>query len=193
MNSVMQKDRTRARILDEAAAAMREHGADGIGVAALMKRAGLTHGGFYAHFASRDDMVAHSVSRMFEDSSRLLERHLTDGEAGARLCSLIDAYLSVDAMRKAESGCPLPGLSGEARRMPEAARRRFAQGVDTFIGALENVLAELGRPEPAALAASVLSEMVGTVALARTLDEERAAGMLEAARISLKRRLGLDG
>ena len=108
MQSLTQKDRTRARILDEAAAAMREHGVGGIGVAGLMKRAGLTHGGFYAHFANRDDLVAHSVDRMFQDSSTLIDRHLTNGEAGARLASLIDAYLSVEEMHKAGSGCPLP-------------------------------------------------------------------------------------
>ena len=93
----------------------------------------------------------------------------------------------------ADSGCPLPSLSGEARRMPEAARRRFAAGVETFIAALENVLTELGRPEPAALAASVLCELVGTVALARTLDPVKAAGMLGTARIGIKRRLLIEG
>src|SRR4051812_16395608 len=63
------KERTRDRILDEAAQALRMHGTEGVSVAALMKRAGLTHGGFYAHFASRDDLVAHAVDRMFQDSA----------------------------------------------------------------------------------------------------------------------------
>jgi len=172
---------------------MREHGVDGVGVAALMKKAGLTHGGFYAHFASRDDLVVHSVDRMFQDSSRLLDRHLIDGEPAVRLASLIDAYLSVAALRSPESSCPLPGLSGEARRMPDAARRRFAEGVETFLGALERVLTELGRPEPCILAASVLSELVGTMALARTIDEEKAMRVLERGRTTMKRRLQLDG
>ena len=192
MESLTQKDRTRARILDEAAKAMREHGVDGVGVAALMKKAGLTHGGFYAHFASRDDLVAHSVDRMFQDSSRLLDRHLIDGEAAVRIASLIDAYLSVAALRSLDSGCPLPGLSGEARRMPDAARRRFAEGVETFLGALERVLTELGRPEPRALAASVLSELVGTMVLARTLDDEKAKRVLDSARTTMKCRLDLE-
>jgi TetR/AcrR family transcriptional repressor of nem operon len=171
--------------------AMREHGFDGVGVAELMKRAGLTHGGFYAHFSSRDELVAHSVDRMFQDSSTLLARHLTGQEARAGLASLIDAYLSIKVLRSPEAGCPLPSLSGEARRMPQAARQRFVEGVEAFIGALERALAEIGRPDPAVLAASLLSELVGSVALARTLDGKMAAGMLEAARESMKIRFGL--
>ncbi|HZV09332.1 MAG TPA: TetR/AcrR family transcriptional regulator, partial [Novosphingobium sp.] len=62
------KARVRDRILDEAAAALRSGGTDGLSVANLMKRAGLTHGGFYAHFENRDDLVAHAVDRMFKDS-----------------------------------------------------------------------------------------------------------------------------
>ena len=70
------KERTHARILEEAASAMRLHGADGISVAGLMKRAGLTHGGFYAHFASRDALVLDAVDRMLLDSRSLVEASL---------------------------------------------------------------------------------------------------------------------
>jgi TetR/AcrR family transcriptional repressor of nem operon len=93
------KERTRARILDEAASAMRASGPEGISVAALMKRAGLTHGGFYAHFSSRDDLVAHAIDRMFEDSKAMLARHLTDSEPAAGLAMLIDYYLSERVQR----------------------------------------------------------------------------------------------
>ena len=126
------KEKTRARILDEAAKALRASGTEGISVAALMKRAGLTHGGFYAHFASRDDLVAHAIDRMFQDSGRMLQRFLGASPDARGLSALIDYYLSDETMRALDRGCPLPGLSGEVSRMPQAARTRFEQGVIAF-------------------------------------------------------------
>ena len=187
------KERTRARILDEAARALREAGTEGVGVAALMKRAGLTHGAFYAHFASRDDLVLHAVERMFEDSRRMLARHLTHEDAAEGLRGLIDHYLS-DALRRApDRGCPLPGLSGEARRLPPAARERFTRGVDAFREALRRSLHALGVEDPDATASSVLAEMVGAMALARAAEsDEHGARVLQASRTQLRRRLRLQ-
>jgi len=191
MTEMTTKERTRARILDEAAKAMREHGSSGIGVAALMKRAGLTHGGFYAHFKDRDDLVAHAVDRMFRDSSAMLTQHLGHGEAATGLSSLIDYYLSETARKRIDGGCPLPSLTGEASRMPDVARDRFAVGITGFQAALAHSLAKLGLPEPMKLAASVLAEMVGAMTLARALDDEAAKASLEASRARLKHRIGL--
>ena len=185
------KERTRARILDEAAKAMREHGSDGIGVAALMKRAGLTHGGFYAHFENRDDLVAHAVDRMFRDSGAMLSHHLRRGKAARGLSGLIDYYLSDETRRNTDRGCPLPSLSGESSRMPPAARERFGAGITAFRDALAGGLAAIGTSDVEALAASVLAEMVGAMALARAMDDEAAAGLLQASRAELKRRIGL--
>jgi TetR/AcrR family transcriptional repressor of nem operon len=187
-----QKERTRVRILDEAAKAMREHGPDGIGVAALMKRAGLTHGGFYAHFRDRDDLVAHAVDRMFQDSGRMLDRHLGRDNAAAGLRALIDYYLSDDARAAADRGCPLPGLSGEATRMPAAARERFGDGIAGFKAALRTAIHGLDLPEPEDLASSVLAEMVGAMALARAVEDgDQASAVLRASREQLVRRLGI--
>lgn len=186
------KERTRARILDEAARAIREHGPEGIGVAALMKRAGLTHGGFYAHFENRDDLVAHAIDRMRLDSREMLSRTLHKEDAAEGLSSLIDHYLSDRLRRIVDRGCPLPLLSQEARRMPEPARERLADGIRNFRGELERAIAATGAAEPALLAASVLSEMVGAMTLARAIpDDEEASEFLAASRGALKQRLGL--
>jgi TetR/AcrR family transcriptional repressor of nem operon len=186
------KERTHRRILDEAASAMRRHGTDGIGVAALMKRAGLTHGGFYAHFASRDALVASAVDRMFADSRRLLESCFTERDAAESLRVLIDTYLS-DGFRNAlEDSCPLPGLVGEASRMPASARTRFNAGAEQFQKTLTVALEKLGRPNPAALARSVLAELIGAVAFARAAtDDLTATEILHSSRTLLKERLGL--
>jgi TetR/AcrR family transcriptional repressor of nem operon len=186
------KERTRARILDEAARAMREAGAEGIGVAALMKRAGLTHGGFYAHFTSRDDLVAHAIDRMFEDSRAMLTRHLDNHEPAAGLSALIDHYLSDRARLAPETTCPIPSLAGEARRFAGPARARFAAGIERFQAAIAASLRALGRDAPEVLAASVVAEMVGAMSLARSIDDdERARDLLAASRQRLKERLAI--
>ena len=186
------KARTRARILDEAASAIRVSGTQGLSVAELMKRAGLTHGGFYAHFASRDDLVTHAVDRMFQDSAAMLQRHLGEKPDGAGLARLIDNYLSEKAYRMAEKGCPLPGLTGEAGRMPAAARSRFEAGIVAFRDAIREALDAMGQADAENLAGSLLAEMVGAMTLARSMsDQATALSFLAASRSRLKQRAGV--
>lgn len=186
------KERTRTRILEEAAKAMRSHGYASVSVADLMKRAGLTHGGFYAHFSSRDDLVVHAIDRMFEDSALMVEHYLTKDAGKEGLAALIDNYLSKRALQKVEKGCPLPSLCGEASRLPAAARERFQLGIDRFQASLSRSLEALGAPNPDDLARSALAEMVGAMALARTLkSDDNALALLDATRRDLKHRLNL--
>jgi len=187
------KARTRARILDEAAGAIRTGGTQGVSVAELMKRAGLTHGGFYAHFSSRDDLVAHAVDRMFQDSAGMLDRYLGDRPDAGGIGALIDYYLSEYAYRRVEQGCPLPGLSGETGRMPPAARDRFALGVTAFRDGIARGLAAAGKADSDALAHSVLAELVGAMTLARSMAQEvDAIAFLDASRRALRARLDLE-
>ncbi|MBE9606224.1 TetR/AcrR family transcriptional regulator [Acetobacteraceae bacterium H6797] len=187
------KERTRARILDEAARAIREYGSEGIGVATLMKRAGLTHGGFYAHFENRDDLVAHALDRMRLDSREMLARYLGERDAAEGLSALIDYYLSDQTRKLVDQGCPLPALTQEARRLPAAARDQVEGGIRNFRGQLEAAFTRLGLENPSTMAASVLSEMVGAMTLARALnDESEASDLLRSSRLELKRRLGID-
>lgn len=192
MPKTTHKDKTRARILDEAARALRSGGTEGISVAGLMKRAGLTHGGFYAHFTSRDDLVAHAIDRMFEDSNEMLQRFLGNAPDAAGLTALIDYYLSERAMLALDRGCPLPGLSGETPRMPAAARLRFEEGIKNFRDAIAKALEATNVGEPQRLAVQTLSQMVGALALARSMsDPAEAIAILDSARQGLKERLAL--
>jgi len=186
------KAKVRARILDEAAAALRAGGTEGVSVAGLMKRAGLTHGGFYAHFENRDDLVAHAIDRMFEDSAAMLARFLSEDAGLDGLGALVDHYLSEGAMRRHDRGCPLPWLAGEAPRMPAAAQARFRAGAARMSKAIADVLTAHGRPrsEAHALAVSAVAEMVGAMALARVMGEdEEAVATLAIARKSVRDRL----
>jgi TetR/AcrR family transcriptional repressor of nem operon len=187
------KERTRARILDEAARAMREHGHAGIGVATLMQRAGLTHGGFYAHFKDRDDLVAEAVGRMFEDSQVMVARYRREGDPRASLTGLIDYYLSPRHSAALSTGCPVAALNSEAPRLPPAARVRFDEGVRRFSSAVAEFVAELGIPAGPGLASSVVAEMVGALTLSRAMnDKADAERVLKQSRDQLKQRLGLD-
>ena len=171
---------------------MRLRGSEGISVAKLMERAGLTHGGFYAHFESRDDLVAHALGRMFQDSRAILDDNLGSRVTAKGISGLIDAYLSDRICRSPESGCPLPTLISEAPRMPTMARKRFNGGINFYIRTLTNAFEALGKPQPEILASSVVAEMIGAMSLARATSDENAANkILESSRRSLKERLGL--
>lgn len=185
------KERTRARILDEAAKALREHGHQGVGVAALMKRAGLTHGGFYAHFKNRDDLVAAAVERMFMDSQGMVSRYLDNAHPREGLTALIDYYLSAGHRDRVGKGCPIAALSSEAARFPQAAKDKFEIGLDGFREAIAKALREMDSQKPEELASSAVAEMVGALSLARAMPEEASTKFLSRSRKQLKRRLGL--
>ncbi len=186
------KARTRAKVVKEAAATIRAVGPDGIGVAGLMAKVGLTHGGFYAHFKSKDDLVAEAVGQMFDDSRAMFEA-CTEGRAPAEgLAGYIDFYLSEWHRDEANRGCPLPRLSGELARLPGPARDRFADGAAGLTGRIAALLEKLGTSDADLAAASIVSEMVGALALARAVpDREQSNRILEASRGGLKRRLGV--
>jgi TetR/AcrR family transcriptional repressor of nem operon len=185
------KDRTRARILDAAALAMQAGGTERTGVAEVMQRAGLTHGGFYAHFGSRDELLAKAVDRMLMHSEAMIHEKHDESDAVASLNKLFDYYLSEDVRKISGHVCPLPGLAGEASRMPKAARDRFNKGVLDFRKAISSVLTALVDAEPENLAISILSEMVGAMALARAAASDKAGNeILQASRDALKKRVG---
>lgn len=184
------KERTRARIIEEAAKALRTEGLTGIGVADLMKRAGLTHGGFYAHFESRDDLVAHAIDRMYADSAFRRFKPLEAPDPIEGLFRLIDGYLSERARQNPGQACPIPALVSEAPHMASTARARFTEGIETLQHEMTVVLKKIGHKHPKSLAISVLSELVGAMALARAIpDDEEAADFLAKARDGLKARL----
>src|SRR5215475_4596558 len=110
------KVRTRARIVATAAAAMRANGVSGVGVADTMSKAGLTHGAFYAHFESRDSLVAEALEQANRESLALLTRSLQEAPAEAQLRAVADAYLSPWHVRHVDAGCPVAAVASEVAR-----------------------------------------------------------------------------
>lgn len=191
------KAETRSRVLAEAARAIREVGPDGISVAEVMSAVGLTHGGFYAHFASKDALVAAALDRMFDDMRARFARS-TDGHGAAEgLARYIEFYLSPRHRDARGTGCPLPALSADLPRLGPEARARYGAGVAALTERLAGHIARLGQtpagPLAAPLAASVVAELVGALALARAVaDPAQSDAILAASRTTLKLRLGLE-
>jgi TetR/AcrR family transcriptional repressor of nem operon len=187
------KQKTRKRVLRAAAMAIRADGPHRIGVAQVMADAGLTHGGFYAHFASKDELIAASIEEMFRQGSRRFEAETARVSAAEGLGRYIDFYLSATHRDSQGLGCPLPYLSADAPRLTASSRQAFAVGVARLTDGLKGIIEALGREEADAEAASMLAELVGALSLARAEpDPDRSDAMLEISRTALKRRLGLE-
>jgi TetR/AcrR family transcriptional repressor of nem operon len=186
------KARTRERILREAAAAIRANGAHGVGVADIMARAGLTQGAFYAHFESKDDLVAQAIGEMFESRYAAFLQSVEAADPAAGLSGFIDGYLSMRHRNAFEQGCPLPLLGAEISRLSAAAQAAFDEGLARLNNAVSVLLKEIGVKNANAAASSAMAEMVGAITLARTIrDDKQAESVLRSSRKILKERLGL--
>lgn len=187
------KARTREKVLAEAAQAIRAGGFAGVGVAGIMSRAGLTHGGFYAHFRSKDDLIAEAIQYMFEERYAYFFKQADKPDPRQALGDFIDSYLSMRHRDAPERGCPVPSLGGEMPRMPAAARVRFAAGVARLIETLAELIGRIGVANAEGQASSVLAELAGAVGLARIIeDRDGAERLLAASRSALRERFGLD-
>jgi TetR/AcrR family transcriptional repressor of nem operon len=186
------KQKTREKVLDAAAEAIRAEGPHKLGVAGVMAKAGLTHGGFYAHFQSKEDLVAQTIEHMFA-RSRLKRLDRDESLAPAdKLLAFIDYYLST-AHRDSPAGCPLPALAADAQRVTPDVRAAYSRGMAGLTGRIAELLRDLGLAEPDDLATSTVAEMVGGLMLARAEpDCDRSDLMLERSKHVLKQRLNLE-
>lgn len=168
------------RILDVAARSVRRDGYAGVGVADVMKQAGLTHGGFYAHFGSREAMLAKALEHAGEISAEALSQHIAarraQGESPLR--ALVEVYLSEKHLASSETGCPVAALGSEmprqAAELREASRRRVQGLIDT----VKRTLPPEASPESAMVIAGT---MVGALQLARTFGNNAQGKTLLAA------------
>ncbi len=186
------KQQTRDRVLSVAAVQMRERGPQGVAVASVMADAGLTHGGFYAHFASRDAFVEAVLERMFEESPADVLRPTEPADPRDVLRAFVDVYVSRAHRDTRTAGCPLPFLSGDANRLPVGAHERLANGISGMRALVARQLARLHHADADALASSCVAEVVGAITLARAMTDRTASDqLLRHCRESLYARLGL--
>lgn len=186
------KQRTREKVVAATAKAIRRHGPESIGIASLMGQVGLTHGGFYAHFSSKDDLLREAILWMFDESYALLLEALKDLTPTQRLVALVERYLSPEHCEQRDMGCPMAALSGDLPRMTQTVRAAFLEGAKRSLNRLASLLEEAGYADTQALALSIQSEMLGAVALARAMpDTAFAQTVLTSCRDQIVHRLQL--
>ena len=166
------KQATRQRIIETAGRRLKQDGIDGSGVATLMADAGLTNGAFYAHFASKEDLVATAVSEQLHDQREWLGA-VAPGRAGVE--QMVRAYLSPEHRDHPEEGCPSAALLDEISRCADPTKRAYTDGVLAFI---DDIAARLAPHDPQSARTKTLSVyalMVGTLQLSRALADRQLA------------------
>ncbi|HEX9461209.1 MAG TPA: TetR/AcrR family transcriptional regulator [Alphaproteobacteria bacterium] len=160
----------RARVVSVASRLFREKGFDGISVAEIMKDAGLTHGGFYGQFKSKDDLAVQACIRAFAQTAEGLAA-LAGTSRGDPLTTLISDYVS-EAHRDAPgTGCMIAALGPEAARQNRPLRQAFTHGIKQFIDLVTKFEAGASKAAKRKTAMATVAEMVGSIVLARAVDD----------------------
>ena len=175
------KEVTHERILDVAARAIRRSGYDGTSVAEIMKEAGLTHGGFYAHFRSREAMLAEAADRAGAESVAASTRVVAAAPPEQALEALLRAYLSTEHVNNAEMGCPIAALGSETPRQVPEVRRAATRRIKEMIDVVARLLPDWGRPGAHESALVTVATAVGALLLARAVDDPKLSDALLAA------------
>lgn len=172
------KEASHERIVSVAARAIRRSGYDGTGVADIMKEAGLTHGAFYAHFPSREAMLAEAATRACAEAAALTAGVVASVPAGQALASMLRAYLSPEHLKQVEMGCPLAALGSETARQAPEVRRVTTRHIKEMIDLVARQSPDWGQPGAHERALVTVATMVGTLVLARAVDEPALANSL---------------
>src|ERR1700744_3342917 len=161
------KFQTHARIVKKASVKLREKGAHGIGVADLMKDAGLTHGGFYAHFNSRDALVIEAFTHAMDRSTAPWRKLSEQAPVEKRLSKIVNTYLAPDHRDDPGHGCAVPALAAEIARESAKTRRVFAGSMDEMIEMLADQFNGMPRKAARKQAMAALATMMGALVMAR--------------------------
>ena len=183
-NAPTRKELSHDRIVEVASRAIRRAGYRGVGVADIMKEAGLTHGGFYAHFASRDALLVEAMQRAGHDNqaalSAAMERHMAKGST--RFSALVRSYLHDSHLDRPDEGCIVVALASEMTRQDDAVREEARHRITDLFALVSAALPTGIEPGQAAV---VTSTMVGALQLARTLDGKAGRAVLAQTRAAL--------
>jgi TetR/AcrR family transcriptional repressor of nem operon len=183
-HSQTEKTRNHDRIVEVAARRIREAGTEAPGVAEMMASAGLTHGGFYKHFGSRDELIAEAAERTYAESERAAQQ-VIDG-ADDPLAAFVDWYLSSEHRDNPGSGCSIVALGNDVARASDEVRSAYTDQVRRYLVHLDELLGTDEARRPSTDATAALSTLVGAVLVARAVDDpELSARILRDARAAL--------
>ncbi|MDI6025443.1 TetR/AcrR family transcriptional regulator [Corticibacterium sp. UT-5YL-CI-8] len=178
----------RERVVEVASALFREKGFDGIGVADLMKSAGMTHGGFYRQFASKDQLAAEAMADAFDKAVERWGRR-AERAPNASFEAVVRPYLAQEHRTAPAKGCPAAALGCDAARQTGPVRKIYTDGVKALVDVLAQTIVAKDEAERRQKALAAFSAMTGALMLARAVDDENlSAELLE----SMKCHLGLE-
>lgn len=172
------KEASHERIVDVASRAIRRSGYGGTGVADIMKEAGLTHGAFYAHFASREAMLAEAADRAGAAANARAARLVASVPQEKALHTLIEAYLSKAHVEGIETGCAVSALGSEMPRQSPEVRRAGTLRIKEMVDLVARQMPDWGQPAAHERALVTVATMVGTLVLARAVDEAHLSDQL---------------
>jgi TetR/AcrR family transcriptional repressor of nem operon len=188
--SRIQAAENRETVIDVASRLFRERGFDGIGLKDLMKAAGLTQGGFYKQFASKEDLTAQASRRAFESASCTWSAAAAENPKDP-LGAVVAFYLSADHRDEKMDGCPIVALGSDAARQGSDVKESFETGIKAHLEILSRLIAETNGEQPNDKTMAVLSTMVGALMLSRVVnDPDLAQGFLNAAVKQVRESLG---
>lgn len=165
------KEESHERIVRAAARAIRRSGYNGTGVADIMREAGLTHGAFYAHFASREAMLAEAADRAGAEANAFAASVVAAAPPEQSLHALMHAYLSEEHLASIETGCPVSALGSEMPRQAPEVRRAATRRIKEMIDLVARQSPDWGQPAAHEQALATVAAMVGALMLARAVDD----------------------
>jgi TetR/AcrR family transcriptional repressor of nem operon len=172
------KEATHERIVEVAARAIRRSGYNGTGVADIMKEAGLTHGAFYAHFSSREAMLAEAADCAGAQANAAAAKFISTVPHELALKTLLEVYLSKEHLQGIENGCPISALGSDMPRQSPEVRRAATRRIKEMIDLVARQMPDWGQPGAHERSLMTVATMVGTLILARAVDDSALSDAL---------------
>lgn len=164
------KQETRRQIVNAAGEAFRAHGAGGVGVADIMRKVGLTHGGFYAHFASKEDLLATALAELHEARMERFEE-MAKADPGAALLGAANFYLSSRHREHPETGCSIATLGSEIARLQGPPRTRMSLNIQAWLSRFADFARGRTAGQRRQQATAAFAAMIGGLILARAVED----------------------
>ena len=177
------KQATRERIVRAASRHLRRAGDKGVGIADLMRKLELTHGGFYKHFDSKEQLLVEAIAQAFDEIEARFTETVSKARPGTELRTLIENYLSLEHCANAAEGCPMAALASDVVRLPLPVRKEIDKAIQRRVKRTAGFLPGATEKERERNCMALLSGLIGTVSVARALDDPKARkAVLEASK-----------
>jgi len=181
--STEHKQETRERIVRTASRHFRRRGGKGVGIAELMSKLDLTHGGFYKHFNSKEELLVEAIAKAFDETETRFNEAVSKAKPGTELKTLIENYLSLEHCSNSADGCPMAALASEISRFPRAVRAEIDRAIKRRVKRVAGLLPGATEKERERNCMALLSGLIGTVSVARAVvDPEVRKAVLDASK-----------